>query len=51
MALGRQCLYYEHRGERVFNWCLVPRLEWMYLMADDAEPHWVERGPLRTQRA
>lgn len=43
MAFGRQCLHYEHRGERVFNWCLVPRLEWMYLGADDADPRWVER--------
>ena len=38
MAFGRQCLHYRHRGERVFNWCLVPRLEWIYLDADDADP-------------
>jgi len=44
MAFGRQCLHYQHHGERVFGWVLVPRLEWMYLNADDDDPHWVERG-------
>lgn len=44
MAFGRQCLHYPHRGTRVFNWCLVPRLEWIYLDDGDADPHWVARG-------
>ena len=46
MAFGRQSLHYAHRGERVFNWCLVPRLEWMYLAADDADPRWVRLRPV-----
>jgi hypothetical protein len=45
MAFGRQCLHYENRGGKIFNWCLVPRLDWIYRNGDDADPHWLERGP------
>jgi hypothetical protein len=36
--------YRHRRDELVFTWCLVPRIEWLYIAADDPEPHWVSRG-------
>jgi len=45
LAFGEQYLQYRHGGPSpVYGWCLVPRIDWLYINAEDPDPHWVSRG-------
>ncbi len=45
LAFGEQYLLYRHRSsDPVYAWCMVPRIEWLYVDVEDQDPHWVSRG-------